>query len=537
MSGPTAPRSITSPVLTCAESRAREERLLEGDPGKAWQAMARAGRAIGRAMLRDLAETGPLPEAPRLLVLAGKGNNAGDAFLAAREMVLERPGSQVAILFSPGSQNSSIQARRALGLLEQSLRPGALTLIRFGQAGREQAEATTWEIVLDGLLGMAFRPPLRPPLDQLIAWANRALRARVRVAVDLPSGIADDSAEEPFRADFTYAAGIAKAPLFEPANLPYTGRVRYCDIGFFEGDRPCAEESPPARREILVASTLDPLRGLRPATTDKRGQGHLFLLGGTRRTPGAIQMAVRAALQSGAGLVTAAVPESRAPHFAAVLPEAMWLPWPETVAGGLDPDAADVFGDPFERATALAAGPGIGREPAVRELLARLVRENPSLPMVIDAEGIVPEVVEAVARRGNQAAPVVLTPHAGEFQRVAAAGEDPDERGLRAFCQRTGTIVLLKGPVSRLAHPDGRLWLSPFGGPILARGGSGDILTGLVGSLMARPGADAFEATATALVWHGLAADWLARREGAEAVRTTQLLDALAPALREEAGA
>lgn len=230
-------------------------------------------------------------------------------------------------------------------------------------------------------------------------------------------------------------------------------------------------------------------------------------------------MSTLAALRSGAGLVTAFVPESLVATFAARAPEAMWVGWPETPGGGLALEGQHLLMERIERATSLVIGPGLGREPETLAMVRDVVA-TVAVPVVIDADALQPEIVKAAK------GPCVLTPHFGEFQRIGG-----DVKAFRRV-NKAGGAVVLKGPVTRIFGP-GAVYKSFFGGPVLARGGSGDILAGLIGGLLAQKPKDAVLAAARGVVWHGLAADALARAHGQTAVQTTQVLDFLGVALRE----
>ena len=216
--------------------------------------------------------------------------------------------------------------------------------------------------------------------------------------------------------------------------------------------------------------------------------------------------------------MTAFVPESLAPAFAARAPEAMWVGWPETAAGGLALEGRSLLQARLTRATALVAGPGLGREAETLALVTDIVKTI-RLPVLLDADALQPDIVQAAK------APLVLTPHAGEFLRIAGKTE------LRALGRKRRAIVALKGPVTRVS--DGTaVYHSFYGGPVLARGGSGDLLAGVVGGLLAQTPDEPLLATCRGVVWHGLAADHLVRAHGQTAVQTTQLLDFLPAALR-----
>ena len=482
------------PILGCEEAKAFETSHFAGDEAREWTAMQAAGRAVARGIALDFEEIGPWPQRVRVLVLAGKGHNAGDAFIAAGELRGLRPdiAIEIDVLFALGERGLRPLARRAWNDLEAT---GAASILRGGSDW-----AASYDVVIDGVFGFQFRPPLPPPLTALLAKVN-AHPARLRAAVDLPSGL---DAPEAFQADFTYATGIVKAPLLD---LPNAGRVRFLDLGF---PLICHQSGD----NVLSAAVLDSVRALRPARSDKRTFGHVLIVAGSRRYPGASLMATLAALRGGAGLVTAAVPESLVPAFAAQVPEAMWIGMPETPDGGLALEGLAMVREAFARATAVVLGPGLGREAETLALAKEIVALSPH-PLVIDADALRPEIV-ATGR-----APRVLTPHAGEWARIADAAPE-------------NAVVVRKGPITRLgAGKNGPAYHSFYGGPVLARGGSGDLLAGLTGALLAQTPHDPLGAAARAVVWHGLAADTLARVRGVTAVRTTELLDFLASALRD----
>ncbi len=494
------------PILSCDEARALETELFAGDETREWPAMQRAGRAIADAVLRDYEEIGGFPPGGRVLVLAGKGHNGGDALIAAQSILEKSPAARVEVVFAFGSRALRPLAARAWRDLVHSGRARVSTV---------SVASGAYDLCLDGVFGFQFRPPAEPRIAALIATVN-ALPIRLRAAVDLPSA-------DLFRADFTYATGCVKAPVL---TSPQAGRVRYLDLGFFEvgGHVPV----PASATHVLTPSVLAPLAALRPPQSDKRTFGHVFLVGGSRAYPGAILMSTLAALRSGAGLVTACVPESLVPAFAARVPEAMWIAWPETPGGHLALEGEHLLRARLDRATALVLGPGLGREPETLALARSLVASSP-VPLVIDADALQPDIVRAGT------APRVLTPHAGEWARIESA------ISADATVVRKGPVTQIVGralrptsdSVGHKARPT--IYHSFFGGPVLARGGSGDLLAGLIGGLLAQTPREPLLAAARGVVWHGLAADHLARARGQTAVNVTQLLDFLPAALRESA--
>jgi ADP-dependent NAD(P)H-hydrate dehydratase / NAD(P)H-hydrate epimerase len=506
-------------ILSLAAARELEQKLFEHSEAKEWTAMRHAGEEIAAAVLQDFQEIGELPIDGHLLVLVGKGHNGGDALIAARAILEQFPRGSADIVFVFGERVLRPLAARAWRELVHAAgsRLNVIAAPAAGAAGWN-VDNRRYDLCLDGIFGFQFRPPAEPRIAGMIDLVN-ALPIRLRAAIDLPSaGL--------FRADFTYATGSVKEPLLQSEAA---GRIRYLDLGFF-GRRPeqavtgvtdpgLGSPSPVTSDSlVLTTGVLSPLQALRASNSDKRSYGHVFLVGGSKGYPGAIFMAVMAAVRSGAGLVTAFVPESLAPSFSARLPEAIWVGWPETPTGGLALEGEHLLRERIERANALVIGPGLGREKETLALVTQVVK-GATVPVVIDADALQPEIVKA----GSAAR--IVTPHAGEFKRIAGGAD------LHLFAQHPGLTVVLKGAVTKVCD-GGPTYHSFFGGPVLARGGSGDLLAGMIGTQLAQTPDDPLGAAARAVVWHGTAAERLARGQGQIAVRTTQVLDYLGAALK-----
>lgn len=490
-------RATLLPVLTCAELAASEEAWLREHRGAEPTLMRRAVAAVAaetRALL------GRRPRAT--LVLAGKGKNGADAILAALTL-----GGKLTVLLAAGEPEGAL-ARRALAAAR---RRGAH--IRRWDPRRPPAHPTQ-DLVLDGILGSGFRAPLAPGLRQLLRWSESL--GGLRVAVDVPSGVSDDTDGPAFRADLTVSIGCLKAPLLRPRVAARAGRIRVADIGLplGLGESRCA-----------TAACLDPLRTPRAARTEKRAQGRVLIVGGSVNLPGAVVMNTEASLRAGAGLVTVAAPAALHAQAALALPEAMWIPVPAGRGGAPAARLPAAAASLAEKADVVLVGSGLG--PRGVKLATATARRARGVA-VLDADALRPEVVRAAAQSEAR----VLLPHAGEFLRVARTTPSPE--AARRAARKLGAIVVLKGPMTCVT--DGQTVTHiPFGGPILARGGSGDLLAGIVAATVARRralGLGLLDAVVAATVWHGLAADWLAAREGESAVRTTQLLAGLSPTLR-----
>jgi len=509
------------PVLLCEQAVEFEERLLGGNTEKIRSAMKRVSEKLAYQILLDFNEYRPMPRDPKILVVAGKGHNGGDALLAGHLLLKSRPRGEVVIWPAVDPAEFSPLTREAFEALEAE---DHCAVLPAGEMACTEIEGQAFDLCLDGVLGMQFRPPLGGALATIVQCLNR-MEIGFRAAVDLPTGLCPESGEDTFRADYTYATGVLKFPLLERDALKWTGRLRYLDIGFFdEGvDKEMGFEK---GRQVLTNSVLNCLRKLRHPDCDKRSFGHLMVIAGSREMPGAALLTVKAALRSGVGLVTACVPESVASSFAAVVPEAMWVPCEETEEGGLSMEAMQAVRKKMQRATAIAIGPGIGTERETRALIEEVIRYT-TLPVVLDADALQQPLVQKVK------GPYVLTPHVGEFARLASTmAERVNPELLWDYMRDFGLqgAVVLKGPQTWIAAEDS-LAMSPFGSSVLARAGSGDLLTGLVGGLLAE-GYSAADASRMGVVWHGQAGEHLARNRGHVAVTSAMLLNYLHEPIR-----
>lgn len=493
------------PILTCKESSLLEEQLLQNNEEKIWNAMNQVGKSLGQSILEDFCEITPPPLPLHILVLLGTGHNAGDALLTASEICKKFPNTKLKLIFALGEDKLKPLVKKALNTLP----PHEIISIDI-------ALSENFDISIDGILGMSFHPPLPPDLTDLINKINEHPHIRFRASVDIPSGLL-------LKADFSYATGTAKSPLFEDANKSIVGRIRFLDLGFF--NTPYKGEHS-FKEYILLPEILNSLQKLRDPLADKRKFGHLFILSGSRNFPGALMMSVKSAIKSGVGLITVFAPESLVASFAAEVPEAMWVPFPETKFGSLSLSGKSLLIDRLDKATALLSGPGLGQDPETLQLISEVAQVSPP-PLCLDANALMPKVFEYTKKRPPTFGPIIATPHLGEFTRIAGT------KSLLTWNKETQVTTLLKGPISKIVHQE-NIYNSTFGGPVLARGGSGDILSGLIGGLLAQSPLNPFDALSKAVVWHGLAAEALARSKGQVAVRTTDLCNFLSPILHHE---
>ena len=441
-------------ILTTAEIRAAEDAAIAaGTPAE--MLMERAGRRAAEAIM---AFGGPR----EVLVLCGPGNNGGDGYVVAR--VLRDAGCKVTVA-------ASATAATLAATAAASRWTGQVTSL--GEAARQP-------VVVDALFGSGLTRPLAPELRNVAAPLMTA--ARLRVALDLPSGIEADSGANLgvlAVADLTIAFGALKpAHCLEPGRT-WCGRIVVADIGLGGITSQLHRVVPP--------------RLPRPGpNAHKYSRGAVLVLGGPAGHGGAARLTARAALRSGAGLaMIAATPDAMAENASRL--DAVMLS-PVRDGAGLGELLAS------RRFAAVAAGPGLGTGEAARELVTVLLASG--LAAVLDADVFTlfagaPERL-AAALRG----PAVLTPHAGEFARLFGALPGSKVDQARAAAARVGAVVQFKGADTVIAAPDGRAVINTHASPYLATAGSGDALTGIIAGLLAQ-GQPPFEAACAAAWLHG----------------------------------
>lgn len=531
------PHPISYPVLSTQQVIQLENTLLGQRPEAIHQAMEAVAKAFVEAVLKDFKEITPVfPEKAHILLLLGKGHNAGDGLCAAKNILQRFPQASIAVIFAFGTQDlkpfvqdlwQELKAHKNIRVLAEGLTDlpslfGAL------------AAPPLWHLCIDAIHGFAFMPPLTEPTAQLLKHINTLETILLRAALDIPSGLQEGSTPLAFKADFSYLAGAPKHLAFQPLNAPWVGRIRLLDIGFFDKAYKGLSTT-----HLVSQAVLEPLQRLRKPESYKRDYGHLLLLVGSRAMPGALMMSAKGALKAGIGLLTIACPESLVTTLAPAIPEAMWVGLPETSQGFASQKGLEALKGYLPKTHTILAGPGLGQDPSTLELLQGLLYDAKQA-LVLDADALTATTLKALKTRANKS-PVYLTPHIGELRRLLnhaspkpnktpSANEDALEL-LQSLARQAKAYALLKGPLSYITDAD-RLFISSFGGPVLARGGSGDILSGLLAALVAQDPEGGIRPLLQASVWHGLAADAMARALGQRAVQTTDLLSFLTLVLR-----
>ncbi|HEU4401453.1 MAG TPA: NAD(P)H-hydrate dehydratase [Candidatus Polarisedimenticolia bacterium] len=492
-------------ILTCQQMRNIDRRAVTSYGVPEIVLMENAGFQVYAFLRRtydDLAVR-------RILLLCGRGNNGGDAFVLGRH--LRNGGFPFeTLLFGrraevKGSAAVNLKALERLGVEPREVRGPA----DWSRSRRFLADS---DLVLDGILGTGLSRPVEGLLASVFEDVNKA-QADV-VAVDIPSGLSGDSGDVPgpcISADYTVTFARPKiAHIFPPAEA-LCGDLRVVDISI----PPQAVAQERVDLDLLDEADLVPLVPVRRADSHKGDYGHALIVAGSRGKGGAARMVALGALRAGCGLVTAAVPSGLQSALVTRAMEAMSEGLPETEAGSLASASLPGLLRLLEGKRVVAIGPGLTTHPETKTLIRDLVRRTP-LPIVLDADGVnafagAPELLSGRTR------PLILTPHPGEMGRLlgirTAEVQARRVEVAREFARLHRCTLILKGHRSLVATPSGRVSVSPTGNPGMATGGSGDVLTGILAGLIAQ-GLEADSAARLGVYLHGLAGDLAAAKVG-----------------------
>ena len=498
-------RTVTVAQMRELDRRAVEEAEISGEA-----LMERAGQGVADCA-RRLSDAAGYTH-PAVHLLAGRGNNGGDAFVAAR--FLKEAGATANVWLAGAANEVKGDALKHLSRMKAA-----------GVPLRELPTLEDWEdalryplgadLLVDGVLGTGSAGPARGPAAGAIQYLNTQSLHALVIAIDVPSGLQADTGTaegEAVRADVTVTMGLPKRGLLEQAALEHVGVLEVLDIGIPEEF--VAELPPPASRELIYFTDLKPLFPRRRRVSHKGDYGRVLLIGGARGYSGAVTMAARAALRAGAGLVTVLTPRSVADLVASNVQEAMVYALPETEIGSLNEDFWAEWRARVDQYEVILVGPGLTRHPAGMPLLRHVIRETRSA-LVLDADAL--GLLEGQAHLISKSrGPSVITPHPGEMAGLLAMTVDAvqadREAAARTAVEESNATVILKGAGTLVAHPGRPVQVNLTGNPGMATGGSGDVLAGLVAGLMAQ-GLSPFDAARTAVYVHGRAGDSVALRK------------------------
>ena len=475
-----------------------------------------------------------------VIVLVGPGNNGADGLVTARH--LRRWGAEVTACLL--TRRPEVDPKLDLA---RSHEVAVLDLADGENMDRLDALLARSRLVIDSVLGTGRSRLLQGVVREAllrVAAARAGSRHPLLLALDLPTGLDSDTGSVDVATpamDATLALGFPKAGLLAFPGADRVGELVTLGIGLPHG---VGQANIPL--ELLTSRWVGGRLPTRPLDSHKGTYGHLLVVAGSRNFVGAACLVARAAHRAGAGLVTLATPASVYPIVAAQLTETIHLPLPEDEEGRVHPRAADVLREVLPRYDALAVGSGMGLSDTTTDFMEKLLLagHSPGLPVLVDADGL-----NCLARRPDwwrlHSSPLVLTPHPGEMATLTGLPATDVQRDRVAIARRWAgqwqAVVVLKGAFTAIAEPvapsigeeqgEGLVRLSPFANPGLASGGTGDVLTGIIGSLLAQ-GMNPFDAASCGVYLHGQAAETITAGQGPTGLLASQVADALPRAIK-----
>lgn len=484
-------------ITTAQQMQAIDRETIEhvGVPGT--DLMERAGALTVKAAIDRFGD----PRGKSVVILCGKGNNGGDGFVAGR--LLLSAGAEIALFLAGHPADVTGDARVNLeafsGAGGQVHPPNDLT------GKRLEKELAKAHFVVDALFGTGLNQPLRDPAAD---WVKKVSQARRPVvSVDIASGINADTGDAPgeaIEADLTVTFACPKRGHFQGAGADHTGDLLVADIGI-------PKQVVDAAQLPVALITPEEARALLPErrnTAHKGSFGHVLVAGGSLGMTGAATLAAKGSQAVGAGLVTVACPEGLNDILEVKLTEVMTLPVTETARHSFSPKGVDTLLAAARERSVTVLGPGISGHPETGEMVRRFTLGHDG-PLVLDADGL-----NAWAGHMDdfpkRPVPTVLTPHPGEMARLTGM-KVPDVQADRIeaamkFARTYDVTLVLKGAHTVVADPYGLTWVNSTGSPALATGGTGDVLAGMIGGLVAQQ-LSAVDACVLAVFLHGLAAD------------------------------
>ena len=482
--------------------------------------MENAARGATRAFLDHFDP----PVGSYALILCGRGNNGGDGYAIARYLHQEKLRVTVIVLAETAKirgdalLNLEVIKRMGLNIIEAASRDGW---------NRTSELISTCDYIIDGILGTGLNAPVGGVYAEIIDAINRSQKSVM--AIDIPSGLNADTGQVmgvAVRADLTVTFGFPKAGQLVYPGAELVGRLVRINIGI---PNEVADRIPSAFRLIGPEDFLDLLAG-GGQDIHKGNRGHLLILAGSTGKTGAASLTALGALRGGAGLVTLGTPASLNAILEEKVTEAMTVPLPDTSEGSLSLQAEEQIVGLMEGKSAVAIGPGLSTNRETTALVRRIISRCP-LPMVIDADGLnaLAGDISVIEKCRGRA---ILTPHPGEMGRLSGLRNMEVQRdrlgNASRFARQHGCILVLKGARTVVAQPEGPTYINPTGNPALSSGGSGDVLTGLIGGYLARgwPGA---KAALAGVFLHGLAADFLGETMGQAGILAGELPGVIPP--------
>jgi NAD(P)H-hydrate epimerase len=482
----------------------------------------------GTAVLDVLEETQSPLSKKTFGVLCGKGHNGGDGLVVAR-LLKQKKASVVAVLVGEAEELSA-ETKKQLQKAKTAKVP-VLHLTDNGNIKAIQAALEECDMIVDGLLGTGLSRPVDGLYRELILLVRKL--AKPVIAVDIPSGLSSDSGSpmgEVLPAQITVTFGLPKFGFYTPIGSSFTGALKIVNIGF-----PQDLLNPEwIHQELSDLAMVQKSLPRYDENTHKGTRGRVLVIAGARGLTGAAFLSAYGAQRIGAGLVTVACPESLNSILAMKLTEPMTAPVPEIEGGFFSPRATGRILDLAVNVNSVVLGPGIGRNRETGQLVKDLIMKL-TMPMVVDADALY-LMGGHLDHFKTAKAPIVITPHPGEaawlLKTTIVAVEQNRLKVAKQLAQDYNVHVVLKGRFTVIANPKGEVRVNPTGNRGLATGGTGDVLSGIIGGLLAQR-LPAFEAATTGVYLHGLAGEKASRKLGPDGLLAGDLLPLLPRLLRQ----
>jgi NAD(P)H-hydrate epimerase len=516
-------------IISCDEMREMDRRAISrGTPGI--ELMERAGTGLVSLLAKEVPEIA----SKRFIVFVGSGNNGGDGLVVARK--LKELGARVKVALLADEEEMKEDTKTNLN----RARTAEIETISLKELSTERIKGEIFasDIIIDAILGTGFSGIIGGIIKDTIEAINSA--KKFVVACDIPSGVNGDTGEVGgtcVASDLTVTFAYPKRGLFLYPGYRFSGKIEVVDIGI--------EEVISSRWNMITSSEIREILPKRRKDAHKKDFGHILILAGSLGMTGAATLTCQGALRIGAGLVTLGIPESLNPIMEVKVTEAMTLPLPETEEKSLSSKGIDEILNFIERrkVDVIVIGPGLSTNRDTGKLV-KMIINRVDLPCILDADGI--NLLDGEANLAKAKAEIIMTPHPGELGRLL--GEKAEEvqrertRYASQFSRENNLICILKGYQTVIAKGED-IFINPLGNPGMATGGSGDVLSGMIGGLVAQlrlmetEKKDSLLSAAIAGVYlHSLAGDLAKREKGEMGLIASDIVEKIPGAIREVLG-
>jgi len=508
---------VTGTEMSAIDQKAICERHIPG-----LHLMEQAGEGVAKALFESCTSC----QLEKTIIFCGKGNNGGDGFVIARHLV-QVGYSPTVILVGRGDDLRGDAKANYLRLKESGVPVREWTCEDHLSEWKEVA--SSYSVWIDALLGTGSCGAPRGLIADAITLINQYAPDKKVISVDISSGVdANTGAVEgvAVQSDDVYTMGLPKVGHVLPPGLDYYKHLHILDIGFpidllLDASSEAGLGTATQVRKWLPA---------RSKSAHKGSEGHVLIIAGSRGMTGAALLCSKAAVKMGSGLVTAVCPESLLPVYANGVWEMLTVPVAETRNGSIAEEAYPEIFSGEKNYAVVVIGPGLGRNSSTEKLVQRVVRECEK-PIVIDGDAL---SAVSLANLKERSFPWIATPHPGEMARLFGTTSKEIQakrwRYARSFADTPHGVVVLKGANTVVARQGSPLYVNPTGNPGMASGGMGDVLAGMIGSLVAK-GVTPCHAAKACVFLHGLAADIAIEQQKSETICASELIAHLQAAI------